>query len=241
MFWRLFLTYLALILSVSALVGLLLFQGTDPRDLSPGTASRFLFTALLIALLAIGVAYLLARWVASPLDALGDGAQRLADGELGTSIPVKGPEASRRLARAFNAMSDRLAETFQESERDRERYRAILAGMAEGVVAIDRDQTIQFANRRAGELLEFDPTQAAGRKLWEVSRRPSIQDAVERAFAEPVAQRAELTWPGPKPRILTLSVARLPGDPPQGVVVVIDDATELRQLEQLRRDFVANV
>jgi two-component system phosphate regulon sensor histidine kinase PhoR len=138
-------------------------------------------------------------------------------------------------------MSGRLAATFAVLEHDREQLRTILSGMVEGVVAIDTDQRVLFANDRAGQLLEFVPDAAVGRKLWEVARQRVIQEIVEKAFKGAGPYREELDWKGPADRTLAVYVSRLPGPASPGAVLVLHDTTELRRLERLRQDFVANV
>jgi two-component system phosphate regulon sensor histidine kinase PhoR len=80
-----------------------------------------------------------------------------------------------------------------------------------------------------------------GRPLWEVVRQRPLLDAVRRALDSPEPQHEELSWAGATPRSLTVHAARLPGSPPRGAVLVLHDTSDLRRLERLRRDFVANV
>jgi two-component system phosphate regulon sensor histidine kinase PhoR len=113
--------------------------------------------------------------------------------------------------------------------------------MVEGVVALGADQRILFANERAAQLLEFQAQASTGRRFWEVVRRRSLQEVVRRALAEPEPYREELNWDGATAKSLTVHAARLPGSPPRGAVLVLHDTSELRRLERLRQDFVANV
>jgi two-component system phosphate regulon sensor histidine kinase PhoR len=138
-------------------------------------------------------------------------------------------------------MSERLAAQFTQLGEDREQLRMILGGMVEGVVALDGEQRILFANERALQLLGVPNQAAAGRRLWEVVRQRALQDLVRQALADPKPCQQELTWTGPAAKSLTVHAARLPGSPPRGAVLVLHDTTELRRLERLRQDFVANV
>src|SRR5262249_11788159 len=87
----------------------------------------------------------------------------------------------------------------------------------------------------------FHPEATTGRKLWEVVRRRSLQEIVRRALAGPEPCEEELNWDGPAARSLTVHAARLPGTPCRGAVLVLHDTSELRRLERLRQEFVANV
>src|SRR5205823_4725777 len=138
-------------------------------------------------------------------------------------------------------MSERLASQFAQLEEDREQLRAILGGMVEGVVALDAEERILFANERAARLLEFHNPRAVGRKLRQVVRRPALQEVVRKVLADPETPEQELSWDDPTARSFTVHAARLPGAPPRGAVLVLHDTSELRRLERVRQEFVANV
>jgi two-component system phosphate regulon sensor histidine kinase PhoR len=238
LFWKLFLIYGSLGLVSLALLGLLLpAQGEPGSWLLPLIlAGAFSTLAALIA------AFLLSRRVAQPLDELTRAAEQLATGGISHKVYASGNDEVGRLSRAFNHMSERLAVQLAQLEEDRHQLRTILSGMVEGVVALDADQRILFANERAAQLLEFRTQSAVGRKLWEVVRHRSLQEVVQKALAGPDPCRQELHWQGPGTRTLTAHAARLPGAVRRGaVVVVLHDTSELRRLERLRQDFVANV
>src|SRR5262249_2894593 len=137
--------------------------------------------------------------------------------------------------------SERLADRIARLEEDRQQLRTILSGMVEGVVALDAEQRILFANDRATELLELSTSATAARRLWEGLRQRPLLDVVRRALDRPGASRPALNWSGPGTRSLTVHAARLRGPPPRGAVLVLHDTTELRRLERLRQEFVANV
>jgi two-component system phosphate regulon sensor histidine kinase PhoR len=156
------------------------------------------------------------------------------------------------LGKTFNRTSERLSAHIGQLEADRQQLRAILSGMVEGVVALDSEQRILFANDRAAQLLDFSGQSVVGRPLWAVVRQRSLIDVIRRALGTPEAQREEIHWigntAGPSPnltRSLTVHAARLSGGKPHhsggGAVLVLHDTTELRRLERLRQDFVANV
>ena len=241
MFWRLFLTYLLLVLIAVGLVGLLILQRDPP--LFYDIAREVGIAVFLGVAVSMGLAFLLARRFARPLSELTEGARRLAEGDLGHTIRVSGGPEHAELADAFNLMSSRLAATFTQTDRDREQLRAMLSGMVEGVIAVDHELSVLFANDRAGELLEFDPQSAVGRKLWEVARQRGFQELLEKGLGHAGPYREELDLKGPFERSLAIYVSRLEGRPQAvaGAVVVIHDTTDLRMLERVRQDFVANV
>jgi two-component system phosphate regulon sensor histidine kinase PhoR len=203
---------------------------------------RIVWTAAaLTGMAAMALAFWLARRVTRPLQELTAGAQRIAAGDYHHKVYAVGRDEFGTLARTFNHMSERLAAQFAQLEQDRQQLRAVLSGMVEGVVAIDAGQRILFANDRAGQLLGFQSQAATGRKLWEVVRQRALHEVVRRALASTEPYQEELNWNSPVVKSLTVHAARLAGEPDQGAVLVLLDTSDLRRLERLRRDFVANV
>jgi two-component system phosphate regulon sensor histidine kinase PhoR len=198
-------------------------------------------TAGVTAGLALLLAYVLARRVAEPLREVADGAQRIARGEYGHKVYLDRTDEVGTLARAFNHMSSQLARQFVQLDEDRQQLRAVLSSMVEGVIAIDAGQSILFANDRAGQMLEFSARQAPGRKLWEVVRQRPLQDMVRRVLAETHGASEALECSGPSSKTFAVHVTQLPGEPVRGAVLVFSDTTDLRRLERLRHEFVANV
>jgi two-component system phosphate regulon sensor histidine kinase PhoR len=200
------------------------------------------WTAVLITgMVGIALAFWLARASARPLQTLTRGAEVIAGGGYGYRVYAEGSDEIGTLARAFNEMGERLQAQFTQLDEDRQQLRAILSGMVEGVIALDAGQRILFVNERAAQLLGFDASSAVGRRLWEVVRQRGLQEIVQRALAGKQPLSEELEWRGPVDRSLTVHAARLAGSPGRGVVLVVHDTTELRRLERMRRDFVANV
>ena len=122
-----------------------------------------------------------------------------------------------------------------------ERQATVLGGMIEGVIAVDRRERVLFANAAAGRLFDFRPRMVEGRRLLEVVRNHTLEEAVSAALATRQPQRLETTQEGGDKMSVAIQATPLPGDPCPGVVIVMHETTELRRLESLRRDFVANV
>jgi two-component system phosphate regulon sensor histidine kinase PhoR len=198
-------------------------------------------TVAVTAVLAMALAFWLARRIALPIQELTEGAGNIAAGDYGHKVYTGGADEVRTLANAFNHMSERLAVQFAQLDEERQQLRAILSGMVEGVVALDAGQRILFANERALALLDLGGQQVVGRKLWEVIRQRGLTELVRRALVEKEPCREELTWNGPAFRNLTAHAAHLQGSVARGAVLVLHDTTELRRLERVRQEFVANV
>jgi two-component system phosphate regulon sensor histidine kinase PhoR len=241
MFRRLFSAFAFLPLALLAALGLAVVLTV------PAGEGRDRVVAIVAAAAGLGVAGAgaLAGWMARhfgrPLRELAEAADRLGRGEGAPHVYAPGRDEVAVLGRSFNGMGDRLTARIAQLEEDRQQLRTILSGMVEGVVALDADQRIVFANDRAAQLLEFPTRSPVGRRLWEVVRQRPLLDVVRGALQRPEPHRAELGWLGATPRSLTVHAARIPGDPPRGAVLVVHDTSDLRRLERLRQEFVANV
>jgi two-component system phosphate regulon sensor histidine kinase PhoR len=167
--------------------------------------------------------------------------RHLASGDINHPSHITIRQDLTNQARPFHDVMGRLAKQLGQLEADRQLLRATLSGMVEGVVALDGQQTVLFANERASELLDVEAQTVVGRKIWEVFRQRSLQALVERALAAETPCQEELVWTGNAPRVFLVHAARLTGTHARGAVLVFHDMTDLRRLEQVRRDFVANV
>ena len=170
---------------------------------------------------------------------------------LGEGRPIRptsntAPGIMGRLARRFDSTVPDLQERAGRLGRDVEQLRVVLGGMAEGVIAIDARRRLLFANKSADVLFGLGP-QAVGRLVPELIRSPQFQEAVDATLAGPDTYRGEVVLPGREviprsiPRVLAVHGSLLPGSTLTGAVLVFHDVTELRRLERVRQDFVANV
>jgi two-component system phosphate regulon sensor histidine kinase PhoR len=241
MFRRLFSAFLLMHLSILAGMALVVALGTqDERVRQKGVA--LIGGAAVIAVIgSLIVSFRLARRWSHRFDALIGVVDKLGEGISGQHVFPDGHEEIDELGRTFNRMSERLDARIARLEEDRQQLRTILSGMVEGVVALDAAQRILYVNERATQLLGFPAQAPVGRRLWEVVRQRPLLDVVRRALESSEPQHEELGWNGSSSRSLTVHAARLPGTPPRGAVLVLHDTTDLRRLERLRQEFVANV
>lgn len=137
------------------------------------------------------------------------------------------------LAGSFDRMSRDLERNVQKLARERDRSEAVLEAMGEAVIAVDADGRIKLANRTALELLEVDDG-VVGRPLAEVIRDPEILALIE----HPGRKEVEVELPGA--RILHARASAMRTAPGSAVLLLLD-VTQMRRLEAVRRDFIANL
>ncbi|HEY4119037.1 MAG TPA: ATP-binding protein [Byssovorax sp.] len=193
--------------------------------------------ALTIAALLFGVG---AHAITAPIRGLTDAARAMADGELDARAPARGKDEVAMLGRALNALAAQLSRTIDELRADRDVLTGILDGMSEGVLLLDDDLDVVLANRALRAIARLDDD-AIGRHVSAVLRSASLLDAVDSARAGLVPATREVELGGVITRRLLVRLSRLPGTEHGALLAVFHDVTDLRRLETIRTDFVANV
>ena len=143
------------------------------------------------------------------------------------------------VARAFDVPVQELARRLEELTRDRARMEAILSGMVEGVLVLDRHGRVQLVNRAAQSMLHVDAS-AVGRLYLEVIRHPDISAQLTAVLRGDDVDPQELPLGRDFSRVFVARAAPVTGTS-AGAVLVLHDITDLRRADQVRRDFVANV
>ncbi|MCU0872102.1 MAG: ATP-binding protein [Pirellulaceae bacterium] len=203
---------------------------------------RYLWiSASVVGAIALALTYLIAGRIMRPLYRLTDAAEAVAAGDYQQRIPVGTEDEVGTLARAVDHMRRALTRQVAELRENSQLLETVLSSMLEGVLAVNADQRVLFANAASRSLLGIEARQVSGRPLLEVTRNRVVREAVEEAFRLDEPYEFEFEVSGLTRRYLAVRATRLPGEPCPGVVVVLHDITDLRRLENVRREFVANV
>ncbi len=167
-------------------------------------------------------------------------ARRLAAGERAPYLVAERGDELGVLEAQLGVMARNVATTIAELRVEHERLQSILRSMVEGVLVTDLAGGVVLMNERARELFEL-PRESSGRRLIELVRDPQVADLTrELASGVPLASR-DLTLAGGQTLHVNAAPLRDADGRPFGFVLVLHDVTELRRLEVVRRDFVANV
>jgi len=196
---------------------------------------RSIFGAALAALaIGIGLATLVGRSIARPLTRITEAAREIAQGAE-PRFPHSGIPDIDGLVRALREMHQQLEQRFSELRRERAESAALVEAMVEGVVAADARGTIVMANQAARRLLGYamDEPLPALSQLFRAKPARELVDAVFEGGAGILQRELELDGSS-----VLISGRALPHG---GALLVLHDVSELRRLEMVRRDFVANV
>ena len=145
------------------------------------------------------------------------------------------------LARPLEELAERIQQRVGQLESENNRLGIILESITEAILVVDRDGRVVLANKALANLFDLDPP-LEGLLTAEVVRYATIQDALAGCLADGRRREMEVDLTGARERHLDMQVAPVfEGNECIGAVAVLYDITRLRQLERMRRDFVANV
>lgn len=197
----------------------------------------------MVFLLSIALAAPLARSLSQPLKAMAEGAKSLAQGNLEYKVTVTSHDEIAELSSSLNYMASRLSQNLEEIREEKNKLRAILTGMADGVIALDKNLRVILINPAAEEIFAVKEKEIVGRDILEGLHNNQLEKVMVKTLAEGKDSEQELTINIPTHRKLKIHLTPLTkaGDEIIGVVAILRDITELRKLEKIRTEFVANV
>jgi two-component system phosphate regulon sensor histidine kinase PhoR len=186
------------------------------------------------------VGFFFARRFTIPVTRMTEGAASIARGHYDLRLPEGRGDEIGELAVALNALARGTEERIDALTGSRNQLAAILSGLTEGVIAVDLEQKILHINDAARQMLDLQHRELAGVPLWEVVRASEICRVVDACLSELATVNGTAMTGG---RTLDASCVLLRGEGgpgAAGAIVVLQDVTEMRHLEQVRSDFVAN-
>jgi len=204
---------------------------------------RISLAAVVLILFAAAVSLVASRRLAGPIQAMRSAALSFARGDLKHHVPLPHSEELASLAESLNSMATDLDTRIRTITHQRAEQEAVLAGMVEGVIAVDSDERVIALNRAASEMFGVDPETARGRPIQEVIRNTDVHDFAALTLASDGVVEREFSLSAEQERFVQAHGAALRGDQGHrvGAVIVLNDVTRMRRLENVRRDFVANV
>ena len=220
---------------------------TAPIDASVTRLRRSLLAAAAgLALLAVPLSMAAARRLTRPLANLTAASQRIGSGDLASAVPAQGFAEVGVLAGAMEEMRQRLLRLTGELAHREQESAAVLAGISEGVLSVDRDRRVRFVNGQAAALLGVAPQDAVGRfcgDLLHPAASPDERPCEERCpilharFAGPARATETLALAGRRPTALVTAAA------PAGdlQVVLLREETEAEAGRRLRETLLANL
>ncbi len=212
-------------------------------ELFEAQMQKIIFFALaLIFLLSLGLTYIISIAVSRPLIEMAKIAQAMAEGDFSRKPALYSSDEVGDLARALTHMSDEIKDKIEKIKQQAVKLDVVLASMFEGIIVTDEKGTILLMNPSIRKLFFID-VEPEGKKPIEIIRNAPVQNIVDRILKD--KQRLiseEIAINQPEEKVLKINGVPIIRDGAlEGSVLVFHDITELRRLERIRQDFVANV
>ena len=201
---------------------------------------RIALSTLFIGAVSLLIGYVLAFGVTRPITRMTTLASHIAKGEYHLRLPGDRSDEIGQLAAVINELALGAEERINEMTSNRNRLAAVLTALTEGVIALDLDQRVQHVNESALKMLGLKRENILNRKFMEVTVAREIKQAVQTSIEEETSVTCSVSFEG---RTLDCTCQLIDGVTDQesrGAILVIEDETERRRLEQVRSDFVAN-
>ncbi len=189
------------------------------------------------------LAFYLATRQASKVAELTVVAEEISSGDFSRRIPVGKALGLEKLSEAINRMARSSASRVSEITADRNRLATVFTCMVEGVIDVDMKQNILHINDAAARMLSINANHCIGKPLWMEIRSQEIIDALDEAIKTFSVIKVQMRMNQDLgQRVVDIYAASLSDDRGVaiGAVLVLHDITELKNLERIRTDFVAN-
>src|SRR5262249_5471073 len=150
-------------------------------------------------------------------------------------------DALEALGTALNQTAARMDRTIRTLTEERNLSSAILGSMVEGVAVVNGAERLVFANQSFADILGLQVPPRPGSALLESVRQTEVIEGVRQVLDGEPRVEAEIVTGTLRQHFFAATIAAVRAGDTSGAVVVLHDITELRKLERVRRDFVANV
>ena len=196
---------------------------------------------LILSVIAAVLANRFSVMVTIPIKEMTSISSQITHGQFGKRIQIKVRGDMGELSTAFNQMTEKLEQSVKQQKDKNSRLEAVLTAMANGIIAVDRQKRITMINSSAVQMFQINES-ALGFYIHEIIRSSELVKNVNQALEEDKLTTFEFHFHKNELKILTIYITPMKEDDRiTGAVVLIHDITELRKLEQMRSDFVANV
>lgn len=209
--------------------------------------NRITQSAFLIGVLGLFFIAFIALIQARSVEKLALIATDISAGNFKGRVPENNALGLKKIAEVINQLARNSAANVLDITADRNRLATIFAGMVEGVIDVDQNQKILHINEAAAQLLNLDVSESTGKTVWQELRQNEIIQALDQAIKTQTVVKTQIVLRSAgsnnnEESIVDIYAAALIDDAgqPIGAVVVLHDISELKSLERIRTDFVAN-
>lgn len=238
---RITLIYLAVFAAIFILTAFFFYSVLSPqafREIRAPFLISFISGAVILFLLGFVLKKSLTRQIQKATEA----AARFQIGDFSSKIPIESDDELGLMAHAMNQMARSLKNRIREIEDEKTKLATILEHMTEGVLGVSEDHEVLIMNPSAEAILNVPKGFGIGRSLIEVSKNPRIDEMMQKAIETRGFMALETEINSPRKKALNVNAIGI-SNAKSGLcgIMVFHDNTDLRKLENTRREFVANV
>jgi two-component system phosphate regulon sensor histidine kinase PhoR len=216
----------------------------EPRNKLEELYTGIAIAGIGILIFTAALSYIIVKKLSEPLVVIQRAAERFAQGDLNVRLSIDKPAEVRALAGTMNWMADQLKNRIGTIVRQRNELETILSGMTEAVITLDPDLHINSINRAAEHLVGRSKMECRGKSLLEMFRSSELDAFAREILGKKTSlEKSILLYTALRTRYLQAygTILFNGNDKASGLLLVLHDITRLKQLEEIRKDFVANV
>lgn len=197
---------------------------------------------VLLFIAATLVSYKVASSMTSPLEQITRVARRITGLDYDARVPMKRKDEIGQLATAINAMADSLQTQLKTIRDNEDLLQSVLDNMTGGIVMINAEGEIALLNRASERLLDVKNSEMAGYSYKEIKHHYELTRLIDEGVTRKEAIHEERSIYNPAERIVRLDgVPMMQDGSYRGMLFLLQEVTEIRRLEKMRSEFVANV
>lgn len=168
--------------------------------------------------------------------------QKISKGDFSKKLKINSQDEIGQLADSLNLMSEELENKIRIISEDKDKMEVVLSSVIEGIAAIDKEGRIILFNHALENMIDCSSDRVLGKFHWEIIRNNQLNELLKETLQKGQALTREITLFSPQEKIFHASANPLSEkNKVWGAVVVLNDITEIKKLEKMRSEFVANV
>ncbi|NHZ84684.1 MAG: PAS domain S-box protein [Planctomycetia bacterium] len=204
---------------------------------------KMTWISIIILILGTLISFLIARKIVDPLIKIESEVSIIASGIFEKKIHISGTKEINSLVESLNLMRIQLEERINFITRQKDEHALILSSMIEGIIAIDNEDKVMRINNAALHLFNIPGIELIGKPIREVIRNADLLEFIHTISPEDSVNEHEITISSDKELIVLIKKIRMfdHNKTPLGVLLVLSDITQIKELEQINQDFVGNV
>jgi len=198
-------------------------------------------TAIALAIASI-ISLIISLTITRPLQEMTKVSQKISKGDFSKKLKIRSQDEIGQLADNLNRMSEELENKIRIISEDKDKMKVILSSVIEGIVAIDKEGRIILFNHALGNMINHSSDRVLRKFHWEIIRNNQLNELLKETLQKGQALTQEITLFSPQEKIFHASANPLTEkNKIWGAVVVLNDITEIKKLEKMRSEFVANI